>query len=46
MKIVLSRKGFDGTYGGFPSPILEDGLMISLPIPIKPRQGEVFTYRD
>jgi len=33
MKIVLSRKGFDSKYGGYPSPILPDRNMISLPIP-------------
>ena len=33
MKIILSRKGFDDQNGGFPSPILPDGRMISLPIP-------------
>lgn len=33
MKIIFSRKGFDSTYGGSPSPILPDGRMISLPIP-------------
>ena len=33
MKVVLSRKGFDSSYGGFPSPILPDGTLISLPIP-------------
>ena len=32
MKIVLSRKGFDSTTGGGPSPILDEAL-ISLPIP-------------
>ena len=32
MKIVLSRKGFDSTAGGGPSPIV-DGVPISLPIP-------------
>src|SRR5882724_2864071 len=35
MKIILSRKGFDSTSGGVPSPIFEDGTMISLPIPRK-----------
>jgi hypothetical protein len=35
MKIILSRKGFDSTSGGVPSPIFEDGTMISLPIPYK-----------
>jgi len=33
MRIVLSRKGFDSTYGGYPSPILPDGTLLSLPIP-------------
>ena len=33
MKIILSRKGFDSSYGGYPSPILPDGRLISLPIP-------------
>ena len=32
MKLVFSRKGFDGSAGGFPSPII-DGKPISLPIP-------------
>jgi len=40
MKIILSRKGFDSSTGGFPSPIivdngdLEDGKLLSLPIPV------------
>lgn len=33
MKIILSRKGFDSDNGGYPSPILPDGTLISLPIP-------------
>lgn len=33
MKIVFSRKGFDSSYGGVPSPIFPDGQMISLPVP-------------
>ncbi len=33
MKIILSRKGFDSENGGYPSPILPDGRLISLPIP-------------
>ena len=32
LKIILSRKGFDSTSGGAPSPII-DGAPISLPIP-------------
>lgn len=33
MKIILSRKGFDSENGGYPSPIMPDGRLISLPIP-------------
>jgi len=32
MKIILSRKGFDSSSGGCPSPIYEDGSILSLPI--------------
>lgn len=32
MKIILSRKGFDSSNGGQPSPILPDGTLLSLPI--------------
>jgi hypothetical protein len=35
MKIILSRKGFDSEFGGYPSPIFPNGQMISLPIPAK-----------
>jgi hypothetical protein len=33
MKIVLSRKGFDSSSGHYPSPILPDNRLVSLPIP-------------
>lgn len=33
MKIILSRKGFDSSYGGYPSMIFENGMMQTLPIP-------------
>lgn len=33
MKIIFSRKGFDSGYGKIPSPILEDGTLLSFPIP-------------
>ena len=33
MKVILSRKGFDSQYGGYASPIITEGRMISLPIP-------------
>ena len=35
MKIILSRKGFDSSNGGIVSPIMEDGTMLSFPIPSK-----------
>jgi hypothetical protein len=41
MKIILSRKGFDSSAGGIPSPILPDGSLFSLPIPFR---GEPITY--
>ncbi|MBR4344031.1 MAG: hypothetical protein IKP88_15260 [Lachnospiraceae bacterium] len=30
---MLSRKGFDSSFGGCPSPILPDGTLVSMPIP-------------
>lgn len=33
MKIILSRKGFDASNGGCPSPIFPDNTMLSMPIP-------------
>ena len=35
VRVVLSRKGFDSSSGGYPSPILPDGTLLSLPIPEK-----------
>ncbi|MYE99371.1 MAG: hypothetical protein F4234_04205 [Gammaproteobacteria bacterium] len=35
MKLILSRKGFDSSSGGCPSPVFPDGAMLSLPIPDK-----------
>ena len=35
MKIVLSRKGFDSSYGRVPSPILPDGTAVPLPVPVR-----------
>lgn len=43
MRIVFSRKGFDSSYGGAPSPII-DGRPVSLPIPAG--NGERTTYRS
>ena len=40
MKVILSRKGFDGQYGGYPSIIWPDKRMLSFPIPVEsPEQG-------
>lgn len=33
MKLILSRKGFDSSSGGCPSPIFPDGSLQALPIP-------------
>lgn len=33
MKVILSRKGFDSTYGGYPSIILPNKEIIMIPIP-------------
>jgi hypothetical protein len=53
MKVILSRKGFDSKSGGYPSPVLPDGRMISLPIPLNDkikysdlRVDENLTYFD
>lgn len=42
MKIILSRKGFDSSCGGMPSPILPDGTMLSFPIP----SSDSISYSD
>lgn len=39
MKIILSRKGFDSANGGCPSPVLPDGTMLSMPIPVDVDSG-------
>ncbi len=43
MKIILSRKGFNSSYGGQPSPILPDGTLLTMPIPSK---DEVVKYTN
>lgn len=43
MKIILSRKGFDSGYGRQPSPILPDGTLLSLPIPL---ENDLKTFSD
>jgi len=48
MRIIFSRKGFDSSFGGKPSPIMPDGRMVSLPIPSKqsPKQSPTIRYKD
>lgn len=43
MKVIFSRKGWDSEFGGKPSPIFEDGAMLSMPIP---RENESIKYSD
>lgn len=43
MRIIFSRKGFDSSAGGYPSPII-NGRPVSLPIPARDRS--VTSYRD
>ncbi len=42
MKVILSRKGFDGGCGGLPSPIMPNGDVVSMPIPSDDRVA----YKD
>jgi hypothetical protein len=46
MRIILSRKGFDASYGGKPSPIFPDGTLYSLPIPEDQRAQHAICYGD
>jgi hypothetical protein len=50
MKIVLSRKGFDSSFGGCASPIFDDDTFISLPIPhwfqTPPSHNQQPTFND
>ena len=39
MKVILSRKGFDSSNGGCPSPIMPDGTLLSMPIPSDDRDS-------
>lgn len=52
MKVILSRKGFDSSNGGCPSPIMPDGTLLSMPIPSNDRDSyedllyDGITYSD
>ncbi|MDC0661273.1 hypothetical protein [Marinobacter sp. SS21] len=43
MRLILSRKGFDSSAGGGPSPLFPDGSVYALPIP---DQRSRIRYRD
>ncbi|OCC25257.1 hypothetical protein MB02_00815 [Croceicoccus estronivorus] len=45
MRIIFSRKGFDSSAGGRPSPII-DGRPISLPIPAQDRSHTTYADRQ
>lgn len=45
MKIILSRKGLDSSFGNVPSPLFPDGTLWSLPIPAM-GDGGMLRYRD
>jgi hypothetical protein len=46
MKIILSRKGFDSSNGGYASPIMPDGRLLSLPIPVMANGEDGISYAD
>ena len=47
MKVILSRKGFDSSVGGCPSPIFPSGKLCSLPIPERdPHNERARPYED
>lgn len=46
MKVILSRKGFDSTNGGILSPIIDNRIMLSLPIPSKDRKKDNIKYEE
>lgn len=46
MKVILSRKGFDSANGGILSPIIDNRIMLSLPIPSKDRKKDTIKYEE
>lgn len=48
-KIILSRKGFDSGYGGFPSLVIDKQDILTLPIPARPQdpnETEPYKYSE
>lgn len=46
MKVILSRKGFDSENGRICSPIIDNRIMLSLPIPSKDKEKDYIKYED
>lgn len=47
MKLILSRKGLDSSFGSTPSPIMPDDSLCWLPIPEDPSPGRILpSYAD
>ena len=48
MKVILSRKGMDSESGRVASPILPDGTLLSLPIPIEKarKNTKIYSIKD
>ena len=46
MKIILSRKGLNSSFGAVPSPLFPDGTLWSLPIPAAVDCGGTLRYGD
>lgn len=46
VKVILSRKGFDSSAGGYPSAIMPDGRMVSFPIPDDKKIVTGVKYKD
>ncbi len=46
MKVILSRKGFDSANGGILSPIIDNRIMLSFPIPAKDEKKDLIRYEE
>lgn len=46
MKLILSRKGLDSSFGPFPSPILPSGTLAPIPIPDSSEKKRLYRYDD
>lgn len=46
MRLILSRKGLDSSFGGVPSPVLPDGRLCWLPIPESAASARILPAYD